>query len=120
MLVYCGCDTSLLVKGIVVEGEQKSILVKSNAYEIDTSKRISDVQFSLYPHISPSNIYKISHARIFKSDSLGRFDYNATIGPGKYYAALISSKEGYLADTLIFEYKPLNPESLIVVLKKLK
>ncbi len=120
LLFLSGCDTALLVKGIVVEGDHKSIAAKDRILGIDTSNRIPDVQFALYPHVSPAKYSTTGYARNFKSDSLGRFNYNATIGPGTYNAALISSKEGYLADTIIFEYTPLQPESLIIVLKKIK
>jgi len=114
-----GCDTALIVRGVTLEGTGNSHTLRSPG-TIDSTKRIGNADFTLYPQFRDSQIPPGGNAATFRGDSVGNFAFTRNVGPGSHRAALISRKEGFLPDTLIFEYEPLRPESLIVILKRTK
>ena len=104
-VILQACDSALIVRGTTLE-------------DCDPQKPIQKAELTLYPHVEKGPFGEKSYPRIFYSDSLGNFDFTAVIGPGTYRAALVAAKEGFLTDTLYFNYEPLQPESLMVSLKR--
>ena len=112
LLVVHGCVINDdFIKSQTISDSLFSVLQPSNGIKGVFIQIDSDVQDSLI------NFEKVRFKNF--SDSVGYFDLSEIIGPGNGFAGIVASKEGYLNDTLFFNYSGYGSVvNIIVNLKK--
>jgi hypothetical protein len=123
-LFFSGCDGGFYIRGLVNNDElNRSYFVSDSLFKtMLTNKGVENVRIQFDPNvldslISQNNLEKFNF--ITTSDSLGYFEYEAVFAPGEYITGIVTSKDGYLNDTIFFNHSDMPvPVNVIINLKK--
>lgn len=114
------CDGMMRFRVNVLEGDQASMIVSDSIYKsYSFNKPISNAAINFYSFDENGLIYR-NIFMTFYSDSTGYFYIQGGTGFGKTQALLTVSKNGFISDSIYFEYEhSFEPINFIVNLKKL-
>ena len=124
IILFFGCDGALNVQGYVINDDHsRSKTISDSLFNsLKLSNGIEGAFIQIDPAVENSIINRENFEHFgFKTftDSIGYFQFNSSFAPGKYTAGIIASKEGYLNDTLFFNWSGAGTSNnLIFYLKK--
>jgi hypothetical protein len=118
-----GCDGGIFLRGYTKHSAKISGKI-SNATLMNSNEGnlLSDVKILLYTYHTKyleDSVLNYKPNKEFLSDSLGYFEIYAGVPPSLgQFGAIITSKEGYLSDTIFFEFNSLDTINLVLNLEK--
>ncbi len=125
IIFFYACDGLLAVRGYVINDSsiQSHIVSDSLFNSLQFSDGIEGVFILIDPNVQDSLVNRENFKRygfITYSDSLGYFEYQSIVAPGKWDAGMVVSKSGYVNDTIYFNSNTREPywSNFIISLKK--
>jgi len=121
--ILTGCDGYLAVRGYVISDDTiKSYIISDSLFdEFQVSNGIEGVQIQIDPAVQDSLINSENFEKFgFKTftDSIGYFEYSSSFAPGIWVVGIITSKDGFINDTIYFTNN-LEQINLVINLKKI-
>lgn len=123
IIILTGCDGLLAVRGYVIDDSSiKSHIVSDSLFNsLELSNGIEGVFIQIDPAvedslINPENLEKFGFKTF--TDSIGYFEYNSSFAPGIWDVGIITSKDGFINDTIYFTNN-LEQINLIIHIKKI-
>ncbi|MBK9099668.1 MAG: hypothetical protein IPM14_16485 [bacterium] len=107
IIFFYGCDGLLAVRGYVINDRSiKSHIVADSLFNsLHLSDGIEGAFILIDPNVQDSLFNRENIKRygfVTFSDSIGYFEYQSTVPPGKWDAGIVVSKNGYVNDTIYF------------------
>ncbi len=115
------CDGYVIIKGNVLESGSHSFIIPDSVYATyKLTNPIQNAMVNFYDISGKDSVYNFIFPTIF-TDSLGYFSSISGVGCGKYRGLAVVTKNGFIPDSLYFEYEfSKDPLIFIINLKKLK